>query len=184
MAITRRLMTADELFHLPDDGYRHELVSGELRKMTPAGGQHGAVIMNVAVPLGQHIKAEQLGVIFGAETGFVLTRDPDTVRAPDVAFVRRDRIPAGELPVEFWPGAPDLAVEVLSPDDRPREVAEKIRAWLEGGTRAVWVVDARRRTVTIHHPGQPPRVLSETDVLEDHDIVPGFRLPVADIFTS
>ncbi len=177
-----RAMTAEELFRLPDDGWRHALVRGELQKMTPAGFRHGAVIMNVAVPLGQHVKARRLGVVCGAETGFVLARRPDTVLAPDIAFVRQQRIPAGGLPVSFWEGAPDLAVEVTSPGDTRSEVMEKVKAWLSAGTRVVWVVAPAHATVTVHEPGAPARLLSTSDVLDGAPLLPGFRLPIADIF--
>lgn len=177
-----RAMTAEELFRLPDDNCWHELVRGELRRMAAAGFRHGAVIMNVAGPLSQHVKAHRLGVVCGAETGFVLERDPDTVLAPDVAFVRRERIPASGLPPTFWEGPPDLAVEVTSPGDTRREVADKVASWLAAGTRLVWVVDAKRTVVEIHEPDGAPRRLERSDVLEGEPLFPGFRLPVTDIF--
>jgi len=120
--------------------------------------------------------------VFAAETGFVLSRDPDTVRAPDVAFVSRQRIPASGIPDSYISAAPDLAVEVLSPDDRQVEVEEKIQQWLDAGTKAVWIVNPRRRTVTIHRAGADPRVLRESDTLPGDDVVPGFELKVAEIF--
>jgi Uma2 family endonuclease len=176
-----RAMTAEELLRLPDDSCRYALVRGELQRMAAAGFRHGAVIMNVAVPLGHHVKDHGLGVVCGAETGFVLARDPDTVLAPDVAFVRRERISASGLPVTFWEGAPDLAVEVISPSDTRREVADKVASWLAAGTRLVWVVDPNHATVTIHEPDGTPRRLAEADVLDGAPLFPGFSLPVADI---
>ena len=115
MSTTHTLVTADELFMMPDDGFRYELVKGELRRMPPAGSEHGAIGINIALVVAQFVKAHDLGVVFGADTGFKIASNPDTVRAPDLAFVRRERIPAGGVPREFWPGAPDLAVEVISP---------------------------------------------------------------------
>ncbi|HEX8353452.1 MAG TPA: Uma2 family endonuclease, partial [Pyrinomonadaceae bacterium] len=117
MTTTLQRSTASELFVMPHDGSRYELVKGELRKMSPSGSEHGAIIINISVLLAQHVKSKKLGVCFGAETGFKIAADPDTVRAPDVAFVRRERIPESGIPKKFWPGAPDLAVEVLSPGD-------------------------------------------------------------------
>ena len=114
MANTDKLMTADELLRLPDDGLRHELVAGELRTMAPGGGEHGWVTINLAVPLAQHVRAHDLGVVFAAETGFLLAQEPDLVRAPDVAFVCRERVDAVGRVRGYWPGAPDLAVEVVS----------------------------------------------------------------------
>ncbi len=181
-AVPGRRMTADELFLLPDDGYRYALVGGELQRMSPAGFDHGAVIMNMAAPLTRHVKAERLGVVCGAETGFVLARRPDTVLAPDVAFVRRERIPSAGRPRTFWEGPPDLAVEVRSPGDTRREVADKTAAWLASGTLAVWVVDPSDASVTIHLPRQDPRRLEETDILDGAPLLPGFRLPVVEVF--
>ena len=178
----RAAMTAEDLCGLPGDGWRYALVGGELQRMTPAGFDHGAVVMNVAVPLAQHVRSRRLGVVCGAETGFVLARRPDTVLAPDAAFVRGERIPASGRPAAFWEGAPDLAVEVTSPGDTGPEVAEKVASWLAAGTRVVWVVDPRRRAVTIHEPEAAPRRLADSDLLDGAPLFPAFRLPVADIF--
>jgi Uma2 family endonuclease len=167
---------------MPDDGCRHALVRGELQRMNPAGFDHGAVIMNLAVPLGQHVKTGRLGVVCGAETGFVLERQPDTVLAPDIAFVRRERIPAAGRPGTFWDGPPDLAVEVRSPGDSRQEVAGKVAAWLASGTLAVWVVDPSDASVTIHLPHEAPRRLGERDTLDGAPVLPGFHLPVVEIF--
>ena len=167
---------------MPDDGYRYALVRGELQRMTPAGFDHGAVIMNLAAPLARHVKTGRLGVVCGAETGFVLERQPDTVLAPDIAFVRKARIPAGGRPRTFWNGPPDLAVEVRSPGDSRREVAEKVAAWLASGALAVWVVDPSDASVTIHLPRRKPRRLAEDDALDGAPLLPGFRLPVEEIF--
>jgi len=183
MSTSTKLMTADELFVMPHRGFRYELVRGELRQMSPAGSEHGAIIVNITVFLAQHVKSHDLGVCFGAETGFKLESDPDTVRAPDVAFVRRERIPESGIPKKFWPGAPDLAVEVLSPDDSLKEAEEKAAHWLAAGAGAVWVVNPKRRDVSVYRPAaaEPVR-LSEADELEGQDVVPGFRCKVAEIF--
>ena len=177
-----RTMTAEELFRLPHDGWRYALFRGELQRMTPAGFLHGMVIVNVTFPLAHHVKTHGLGAVCGAETGFVLARNPDTVLAPDVAFVRRERIPASGPPAAFWEGAPDLAVEVTSPGDTGPEVAAKVASWLSAGTRVVWVVDPRRGAVTIHEPGVTPRRLVAPEVLDGAPLLPAFRLPLADIF--
>jgi Uma2 family endonuclease len=182
MAVTGRRMTAEELWRLPDDGLRHELVYGELRTMSPAGGEHGHVASNVHGSLFVHLRRRRLGRLFAAETGFLLARDPDLVRAPDVAFVRRERAePAGRVR-GYWPGAPDLAVEVVSPNDRPAEVAEKVQTWLAYGTLMVLVVYPDERRVQVHVPDRPPRELEETDVLDGGDVVPGWKVPVRAFF--
>ena len=182
MSTTLQQVTADELFAKPKDGFRYELVKGELRKMSPAGSEHGAIIVNITVLLGQHVKSNQLGVCLGAETGFKIASDPDTVRAPDVAFVSRERVPESGIPKKFWPGAPDLAVEVLSPGDTVEEVEDKVEDWLSAGARAVWIVSPRRRGVTAYRSMTDVTRLSEADELDGGDVVPGFRCKVAEFF--
>jgi Uma2 family endonuclease len=182
MSTTTHTMTAEELLKLPRGGFRYELVKGELITMSPAGSEHGAVIMNLAVPLGQYIKANKLGIAFGAETGFKLATNPDTVRAPDISFVRSERIPATGIPKSYWPGAPDLAVEVLSPGDTIAEVEEKIAEWLDAGASAVWVVSPKLRTITLYRALTDVVTLTEKDELSGQDVVPGFRCQVAEIF--
>src|SRR4051812_14372339 len=120
MTIATSPTTAEQLWRMPKDEMRHELVRGELFTMAPAGFDHGAVIINLSIPLATYVKKHKLGIVVGAETGFILTRDPDTVRGADIAFVRAARIPKSGRPKKFWIGGPDLAVEVLSPDDRPK----------------------------------------------------------------
>ena len=176
-----RLITAEELWAMPNNA-RRELVRGEVRTMAPAGFEHGAVIINVAAPLANYVKAQRLGVVLGAETGFVLKRNPDIVRGADVAFVAASRIPAAGLPTKFWEGAPDLAVEVVSPGDTVEEVEEKVDDYLTAGTHLVWVVNPKRKTITVHKPAANPLVLRVQDTLEGADVVPGFRCNVADIF--
>jgi Uma2 family endonuclease len=182
MSTTLRQVTADELFAKPGDGFRYELVKGELRKMSPAGSEHGAIIINITFLIVRHVKANDLGVCFGAETGFKIASDPDTVRAPDLAFVRRERVPESGVPKKFWPGAPDLAVEVLSPGDSLEEVEEKVEDWLAAGTRAVWVVSPKRRGVTVYRSMSDAARLSESDELDGGEVVPGFRCKVSEIF--
>lgn len=172
---------ADELLRLPDDGYRYELVRGELRQMTPAGSRHGGVAMTLGVLLGQFVRARRLGRVFAAETGFVLATAPDTVRAPDVAFVQRERLSAG-LPRGYWPGAADLAAEVLSPNDSFAAVQEKVFCWLDAGCRMVLVVDPEARAVTVYRARDDARTLRGSDSLDGVDVVPGWRVAVAELF--
>jgi Uma2 family endonuclease len=132
--------------------------------------------------LGEYVEPRKLGTILAAETGFLLSRDPDTVRAPDVAFVRAEREPG---PIRgYFPGAPDLAVEVLSPEDRPGPVAEKVAEWLAAGALEVWVVDPRERTVTVHEPHRESRVVDESERLRGGEVLPGFELEVREIFEA
>ncbi len=183
MATTgRRLMTAEELLRLPDDGQRHELVRGELRTMPPGGDEHGDLASTFHFSLTAHVRAHRLGRTYSADTGYLLTRDPDTVHAPDVAFVRRERVEATGRLRGFREGAPDLVVEVISPNDLYTEVDEKVAEYLAHGARLVFVVNPRRRTVARHRPGEPVLILTEDDVLDGGDVVPGWRLPVRALF--
>jgi len=182
MAITPKPMTADELLDLPDDGMRHELVRGELRTMPPGGGEHGDESSVFDGSLGTYVRAHKLGRVYTNETGFVLETNPDTVRAPDVAFLRRDRLADGRSPRGYLRVAPDLAVEVIPPNDRYTEVAEKIAEWLAHGVQLLFVVDPRRKTVDVHRPGQPPRILGVDDTLDGEDVVPGWTLAIRDLF--
>jgi len=162
---------------MPDDGYRYELVGGELKRMSPAGWKHGRVGGRLARMLGLHAEQHGLGEVFLAETGFLLARDPDTVLAPDIAFIRQERLAAMKSEEAFWPGAPDLAVEVISPGDTAREIDEKVKAWLDGGALAAWVVSPAWRTVTIYRSATDIKVLTERDELSGEGVVPGLPLP-------
>ncbi|HEX5054853.1 MAG TPA: Uma2 family endonuclease, partial [Planctomycetota bacterium] len=160
---------------------RHELVRGELRRMSPAGYWHGGVGMRLAERLARHVRENRLGLVFLAETGFVLARNPDTVRAPDAAFVRRERLP-DPFTAGYFPGPPDLAVEVVSPSDTFTQVHEKALCWLEHGTRLVWVVDPAGRRVTVHGSAHDVRVLGDDEQLTGDDVVPGFALAVRELW--
>ena len=182
MVAKTQLVTAEELLDMPDDGFRYELVRGELRKMAPAGSGHSISGVRIAAPLFNHVNANNLGKVFGSDGGFLLARNPDTVRAPDVAFVRRERVEAVGIPSGYWPGPPDLAVEIISPNDRYTEVYEKVDEWLEAGSGMVVVVNPRNRTATVRIPGMNPVILNEGDTLDGGEVVPGWRMLVADIF--
>lgn len=138
--------------------------------------------MNCGLLLGQFVKANSLGVVFGAETGFKLASNPDTVRAPDPGSVRRERIPEGGIPRDFWPGAPDLAVEVISPCDRYTDVEEKVNDWLDAGTRMVMVVNPRTRIVTVYRSHTDVARLTESDFLSGDEVVPGFTCRASELF--
>ena len=181
MATKAKLMTAEELLRMPDDGFRYALVRGELIKMAPAGRVHGKRGNRVNVSLSLHVYENNLGETYLAETGFHLETDPDHVLAPDIAFVSREREEATPEAGGFFPGPPDLAVEVISSSDRLTEVADKVSEWLAAGVRMVIVVNPRNRTVQAHTPDGVTE-LTESDTLEGGDVVPGWRLPVADIF--
>ncbi len=174
--------TADQLAKMPADGVRREIVQGELRMMSPAGGRHGVVALRLGHYLLQHVKDRELGYVFAAETGFLLSQGPDTVRAPDVAFVRRDRIESIDEVTGFVPLAPDLVAEVVSPSDSFSEVEEKVLCWLQHGVSVVLVVDPGNRTCRISHVDGRVAMLNETEVISVEEILPAWRLDVASLF--
>lgn len=175
------LMTADELLQTPPPNKRTELVRGVLVVREPAGFRHGVVSAALTRLLGAHVETHGLGVVLAAETGFHIERDPDTVRAPDVAFVRRDRIPE-PVPLGFPALAPDLVVEVMSPGDRPGETLAKVSDWLNAGARLVWVVDPVRRQARVYRSDGSETVLGERESLDGEDVAPGFSCRLDAIF--
>ena len=182
MRVKKMLLTAEELMVLPTAGRRLELVEGELYQMPPAGARHGKFAMRIGSRLETYASRHRLGLVFAAETGFILSRNPDTVLAPDVSFVANDRLSQEDLPVGFLELAPDLAVEVKSPGDSNREVQEKAEQWLSAGTSVVWVLDPEDRTATVYAQGHPPQVLTESGSLTGGALVPGFHVSVRDLF--
>jgi len=181
-AIASRLTTAEELLLMPGGGERHELVRGELRTMTQPGFEHGDISLTVGFLLRAHAQATGSGVAVG-ETGFLLERDPDTVRAPDAAFISQGRYEAaGGATKKYWPGAPDLAVEVISPSDTFREVQEKAREWVAAGCVAVLVLDPEQRTATVYRAGGDSHIYAGEENVDLSDAVPGFAVTVAELF--
>ena len=167
---------------MPDDGFRLELVRGELRKMPYRGFLEGQVSASIAVSLGIHVKANRLGTTYAGGTGFLLESDPDHVRAPCAAYVRRERAESVADRDDYFPGAPDFAIEVISPSDLYTDVEEKVADWLEAGTLAVIVVNPHNRTVKVHRSHTEVAALGESDTLDVGDVVPGWRVPIKDIF--
>ena len=183
MSTTAALMTAEELLRLPREQFRYELINGELTKTSPTGHEHGRITIRLTVPLAPHVKANRLGEVYAAETGFRLTSSPDTVRAPDIAFICQQRVDRVGATKGYWPGAPDLAVEVLSRDDRAPLVTSKVSEWLTAGARRVWVVSPKLHTITVYRSLPDVTVLSEKETLEGADLLPDFRLAVAEVFS-
>ena len=175
-------LTAEDLPYLAPEEGSCELVTGELVREPPPGEGHGWVAGKILVHVGRFVLDHGLGRIYAAETGFVLARNPDTVRCPDAAFVSSERLMSTAMRGPYFEGAPDLAVEVVSPGDTMREVGEKVEDYLASGAQAVWVVDSAGETVTIHRPAHEPRALSRGDTLDGAPALTGFRLPVAWIF--
>ena len=181
-AAQRNLLTDDDLAKQPDDGTRYELVKGVLQKMPPAGFEHGICAAEIGSKLNVYVKTHKLGYVCGAETGFKIAQNPDTVRAPDASFVCQASIERQGIVKGYWEGAPDLAVEVISPGDTYAEVAEKVEEWLIAGCAMVWVINPRRETVEVYRSNEDFTVLRGTDILDGGDVVEGFRCQVQDIF--
>jgi Uma2 family endonuclease len=177
-----RLVTAEDLLRMPRDGWRYELVEGELRRMPPPGFQHGAIAGEISGRLYGHVHAHDLGVVPAAETGFKLRSDPDTVRAADVSFVSRERLAATPFEEEgYFPGAPDFVVEVVSPSDSFADVQEKVYLWLASGAKLVLVVLPQQRSCFAYRPGAPVSRLGPSDTLDAADAVPGWSLDLSEI---
>jgi Uma2 family endonuclease len=182
MAVGATETTAEELLRMPKGRWRYELVRGELRVMEPAGIEHGRVSMIAGGVLFAHVRRTGSGVVLAAETGYVLESGPDTVRAPDASFISQERYDRFGPTAKYWPGAPDFAIEVLSPEDRPGKVREKLREWLAAGTIAVVVLDPVRRTATVHRSASKASVYDIEGTLDLSDAVPDFRPTVAELF--
>ncbi len=179
-----RRMTIEEFERMSDeDEYHHELVRGWLVREPPPKELHGSVQARVAHHLLDFVERNRLGLVV-TESGYALSEQQQTVRGPDVAFVAAARLEGGPLEEHFRRGAPDLAVEILSPSNRRAEVAEKVTEYLAAGARAVWVVDPRKRSVTVHRAGADPRVYAADEDLDGGDVLPGFRLPLSKLFEA
>jgi len=184
------ILSADDLQAVLDPDLPHELWHGVLHAVMPASGTHGVAVSRLSFTLGQHVYAHDLGELFSESTGFLLERGPDTLLCPDVAFVAKGRLAAGVLRRSFPEIAPDLAVEVLSPGDRPAEVRAKVAEYLRLGVGCVWIFDLAERRVQVHTRGASPDALiatvelGENDVLDGRDVLPGFRQPLAELLRS
>lgn len=178
----KTFVTADELWQLSAIGKNYELVRGELKEMAPPGGLHGKLSLRLGRFLQDFVDAHQLGEVM-VETGFRLADSPDTVRSPDASFISTERLPADGLPEGYIPGPPDLAVEVVSPDDTASEVQDKVRDYLAYGTQQVWVVYPQQRLVIVHDPDGTAKTLQAQDTLSGETVIPGFACRMADIFS-
>ncbi len=171
-------VSVEEFWRLGHRWPKAELVAGQVVEIVRPGARHGAVVLLIGMHLNRFVTEHRMGIVF-ADAGFILSSDPPMVRAPDIAVVLTDRVPI-PLPAGFFPGAPDLAVEVLSPDDRPAEVAAKVADYLRSGAQAVWVVNPDQQTLTVHTQGGAVRYGAE-EVLRDAPPLPGLELPLKDL---
>ena len=189
MRAPEKLVTAEEFWEMQAQfqNQRAELINGKVINMAPAGGQHGVEAFAIGLLLGIYVKKKKLGVMCAAETGFIL--EDKTVRAPDAAFISQARLEEnrgkmdGKIRTEkFWPFAPDLAVEVVSPGDRAGEVADKVRDWLKSGVRLVWVIYPRSQTIHVFTAPETMQILEADSILTGGEIVPGFSCKIGEIF--
>ena len=176
------LLSAEEFFEFSFHNRRAELIHGEVFDMSPAGGEHGIIAMRLGGRLFAYAEEHKSGEVCAAETGFIVRRNPDTVRAPDVAFISHERMGSTRRPKKFWPFAPDLAVEVVSPSDIAEESEQKVRDWFQGGTLQVWIVYPATHAIHVYRSATDVRILEDGDALTDDAVVPGFSCVVADIF--
>jgi len=177
---TTQLMTIEEFAEISEPG-RFDLMRGKLVRMSPAGFRHGVYASRIATALSVHAQASSLGETPSSDTGYIVQSDPPVVLCPDTSFVLTGNLP-NELPEGFLDRHPDIAVEVVSPSDRLADVSAKVTEYLGAGTSLVWVVEPTRKTVTAYRADRSARLLIEGDALDGGDVLPGFSLPLADIF--
>lgn len=179
--VATKLMTAQDLERMPDDENRYELVQGELIRMRPTGFEHAEITFLIGTELNNFVRPRKLGAV-GGEGGFILNRDPDTVRAPDVFFLRAERVPTGDAYQRFAGFAPDLAIEVRSPTDSMSDLLAKADEYLAAGTSLVWLFDPRTKSVVVKSKAGMTATLGIDDELDGGDVLPGFRLSLRTIF--
>jgi Uma2 family endonuclease len=177
----KTLLTADDLLEMGDLGPT-ELVKGEIVRMTPSSGGHGKLTMKLGARLLNFVESKRMGAVFGAETGIFISRNPDTVRAADVAYISNDRLSRITDLDKFLDVAPDLLVEVVSPNDRWSDVEEKVSEYLAIGVRLVWVLNPKTRSAHIYRPSSEVRRIREGDTLDGEDVLPGFAVAVKELF--
>lgn len=177
-----RPWTADDLLALADDKrYRYELVQGELRRMSPTSPRHGRYEVRLIVAISKYLEANPIGEVFPGDAGFQLQADPLTIRAPDVAFVAQQQIPSG-LTAGFWPLAPDLVVEIISPSESASEIAEKVSDYLRAGVQLLWLVYPDQKEVQEYRPQQPFHIYDHNGQLDGHEVLPGFQYALSNLF--
>lgn len=181
MVTEKTLLTAEQFLDRPDDGCRYELLDGELHQMTPPSGRHGTIQGRIVRLLGNYVEEQNLDFWVGGESGVILRRNPDRVRAPDVYVIDRARLPNGEMPDGFLPVVPDLIVKIVSPTDRATDIQEKVQEWRDAGARLVVVVYPRTRSLLVYR-GESVQQCQASDEFSADPVLPGFRSPVARFF--
>lgn len=183
MSVKQHLVTAEELWEMPEvPGKRYELVDGELVEMPGAGAEHVWIAFALAQLLNDFARQHHLGFAVPDGLAYVLRRNPDHVRIPDVSFVAGVDVTKEGLPKTYWEGSPTLAVEIVSPNDRAMEIDERVRDYLDSGSHQVWVLWPNRRAVSVHRPGADIRELGPEAILKGGNILPGFSVRVSELF--
>lgn len=179
-------LTADDLWRMPDDDVRRELVNGEIVEMPPANALHGYYVPKIAELLADEARKSKAGFVLAGDVGFRLglLDDPERVRAPDICFMSAKRFPEGRFPEKFVTGAPDLAVEILSPSESAAEIQQKVRDYLEAGALLVWLVSPRAKTVVVFRADGSGQFLSEKDTLTGEPVLPGLTINLAELFSD
>ncbi len=183
MATTKpQLLTADDLLRLYGEGVRGELILGVLCETMPAGGRHGEVALTLGAEIMSYVRPRRLGRVAGTDSGVRLSRNPDTVREPDLAYFSAQTLPLDARPLGYYEVIPDLVAEVASPNDRPQEVHDKCHMWINAGVPMVLELQPESRSIRVHRRGQPIVTLTEENVLDGGDVLPGFSCPVGELF--
>ena len=178
------LLTAEDLLRLYGEGVSGELIRGVLRETMPSGQRHGKIVARLLILLGMFVEPRRLGTLVASDSGVLLERDPDTVREPDIAFTSIARLPADAVLDGYAEVVPDLVVEIVSPGDRQRDLADKVAMWLSHGVRLVWVVRPASRAIEVHRSAAAVETLNEAATLSGNDVLPGFSCAVSAIFES
>lgn len=179
-----KLMTSDELLIMPNSRWGYELVRGKLKKYMPAGNLHGIIASKIGRIIGNFVDENDLGVVVAAETGFKIFQNPDTVRAPDSAFIGKEKLAKHGITEKFFPDAPDLAVEVVSPSDKKKDIEEKIQDYLAAGVKLIWTIYPQKQIVVVHRQSKVVSILFETDEFEGEDVLPNFHFPLEKLFEN
>lgn len=181
--VATKLITAEDLLAMGSDA-PYELLNGELIEMSPSYTDHSRIGLFIGGQLDAFSRRSKLGFATQSDGGYFIGHNPDTVLAPDAAFVRRERIPSGHDFRSFFPGAPDIAVEVVSPSESTGDTAQKVALYTKSGVPLIWIVYPKHRKITVHRFGEPPVTLGESDTITGEDILPGFSMAVAEVFAD
>ncbi len=182
--VQTKLITADELLFMPNTKYGCELVRGKIVRYMPTGISHGIISAKIGRELSNFVSEHKIGIVLGAETGFYIFQNPDTVRAPDSAFIGNEKLAKYGITEKYFPAAPDLAVEVVSPSDRKKDIEDKIKDYLTAGVSLVWIIYPPNRIVAVYRQSNLVSILRDNDDLDGENILPDFQLSLSELFAD